>query len=112
MGTGIHVLTRQKLEEKERNYWLAKTAVGKIFTIGVLVALMVGVVFVYQVISSDITQRFGNMPPSRPWVMAIATSSGSCFSRRFITAYSGTYPDSPSACSCTLGGAAAGCPLP
>ncbi len=31
---------------------------GKIFTIGVLVALMVGTVFVYQVISSDITQRF------------------------------------------------------
>jgi putative ABC transport system permease protein len=58
-GTGIHVLTRSELEDKERNYWVSKTAVGKIFTIGVLVALMVGTVFVYQVISSDITQRFG-----------------------------------------------------
>ena len=58
-GTGIHVLTRSEMEDKERNYWLTKTAVGKIFTIGVLVALMVGTVFVYQVISSDITQRFG-----------------------------------------------------
>ena len=58
-GTGIHVLTRTELEDKERSYWLTKTAVGKIFTIGVLVALMVGVVFVYQVISSDITQRLG-----------------------------------------------------
>jgi putative ABC transport system permease protein len=57
-GTGIRVLTRVDLEDKERNYWLNKTAVGKIFTIGVLVALLVGVVFVYQVISSDITQRF------------------------------------------------------
>jgi putative ABC transport system permease protein len=57
-GSGIRVLTRTAMEEKERNYWLNKTAVGKIFTIGVLVALMVGVVFVYQVISSDITQRF------------------------------------------------------
>jgi putative ABC transport system permease protein len=57
-GSGIRVLTRAAMEEKERNYWLNKTAVGKIFTIGVLVALMVGTVFVYQVISSDITQRF------------------------------------------------------
>jgi putative ABC transport system permease protein len=58
-GTGIHVMARSEMEDKERNYWLTKTAVGKIFTIGVLVALMVGTVFVYQVISSDITQRFG-----------------------------------------------------
>ena len=57
-GTGVRVRTRKDLEERERSYWLNKTAVGKIFTIGVLVALMVGVVFVYQVISSDITQRF------------------------------------------------------
>ncbi len=57
-GTGIRVLTREAMEDKERTYWLTKTAVGKIFTIGVLVALMVGVVFVYQVISSDITQRY------------------------------------------------------
>jgi putative ABC transport system permease protein len=57
-GTGIRVLPRSAMEEKERTYWLNKTAVGKIFTIGVLVALMVGTVFVYQVISSDITQRF------------------------------------------------------
>jgi putative ABC transport system permease protein len=57
-GTGIRVLTRKAMEDKERQYWLNKTAVGKIFTIGVLVALMVGIVFVYQVISSDITQRF------------------------------------------------------
>jgi putative ABC transport system permease protein len=57
-GTAINVLTRQAMEDKERDYWVNKTAVGKIFTIGVLVALMVGVVFVYQVISSDITQRY------------------------------------------------------
>jgi putative ABC transport system permease protein len=57
-ATGIKVLTRPAMEAKERDYWLNKTAVGKIFTIGVLVALMVGTVFVYQVISSDITQRF------------------------------------------------------
>jgi putative ABC transport system permease protein len=56
-GTGIRVMARSDLEDKERNYWLNKTAVGKIFTIGVLVALMVGTVFVYQVISSDITHR-------------------------------------------------------
>ncbi len=55
----VRVLTRQAMEAQELNYWLNKTAVGQIFLIGVVVALIVGTVFVYQVISSDISNRFG-----------------------------------------------------
>lgn len=54
----VRVLTRQAMEEQELDYWLNKTAVGQIFLIGVVVALIVGTVFVYQVISSDISNRF------------------------------------------------------
>jgi putative ABC transport system permease protein len=44
--------------EKETRFWVDKTAVGKIFSFGVIVALVVGTVFVYQVLSSDITNRY------------------------------------------------------
>jgi putative ABC transport system permease protein len=54
----VRVLTRQAMIEHEMDFWLNKTSVGKIFFIGVVVALVVGIVFVYQVLSSDITTRF------------------------------------------------------
>lgn len=54
----VRVYTRAQMEDKEKNYWVSKTSLGVIFILGVVVALIVGVVFVYQVISSDITNRF------------------------------------------------------
>jgi putative ABC transport system permease protein len=53
----VHVYTRAEMLEKERQFWVKQTAVGTIFNFGVLVAMIVGVVFVYQVISSDIANR-------------------------------------------------------
>jgi putative ABC transport system permease protein len=57
-GDQVKVLTRKAMLDLETDYWLNKTSLGKIFFIGVLVALIVGMVFVYQVLSSDITARF------------------------------------------------------
>jgi putative ABC transport system permease protein len=53
----MRVFTRQELEEQEMRFWVTKTSVGQIFFMGVLVALLVGIVFVYQVISSDLKNR-------------------------------------------------------
>src|SRR5262249_24410388 len=52
------VRTHRVMEEQDKNYWLTKTSVGTIFALGVVVALVVGVVFVYQVMSGDIANRF------------------------------------------------------
>lgn len=54
----VRVLTRTEMLEREKDFWLNKTSVGKIFFIGVVVALIVGVVFVYQVLSSDVANRY------------------------------------------------------
>jgi len=53
----IEVLTRAKVETDERTYWLKRTPVGVIFTMGVLVACLVGIIFVYQVIATDIADH-------------------------------------------------------
>jgi putative ABC transport system permease protein len=53
----VHVYTRAAILERERQFWDKQTSVGTIFNFGVLVALIVGVVFSYQVISSDIANR-------------------------------------------------------
>jgi putative ABC transport system permease protein len=53
----VRVLTRQQLEDQEKQYWMNNTSIGVLFSFGVVVSLIVGTVFVYQVISSDITNR-------------------------------------------------------
>jgi putative ABC transport system permease protein len=50
----VRVWTRAAIEARERNYWLRNTSLGMIFMLGVFVALLVGAVFLYQVIASDI----------------------------------------------------------
>ena len=46
--------TRDEINAKETDYWIQETAVGRFFTLGVVVALVVGVIFVYQMMSADI----------------------------------------------------------
>jgi putative ABC transport system permease protein len=45
---------RDEINEKESEYWIQETAVGRFFTLGVVVAIVVGVIFVYQMMAADI----------------------------------------------------------
>jgi putative ABC transport system permease protein len=45
---------RDEINAKESAYWIQETAVGRFFTLGVGVALVVGVIFVYQMMAADI----------------------------------------------------------
>ncbi len=54
----VQVLTYENLMKKEMRYWLFGKSIGLIFLFGVVVALIVGLVVVYQVLSSDITDHF------------------------------------------------------
>jgi putative ABC transport system permease protein len=53
----VRVSTRRVVEKNEKGFWVYETSLGLIFNAGVVVALLVGVVFVYQVISSDLKNR-------------------------------------------------------
>jgi putative ABC transport system permease protein len=46
--------TRDEINAKEASFWVQQTAVGRFFTLGVWVALVVGVIFVYQMMAADI----------------------------------------------------------
>jgi putative ABC transport system permease protein len=48
------VLSRQQLAEREMNYWKRTSAVGFIFSLGVLVGFVVGGIIVYQILYSDV----------------------------------------------------------
>lgn len=55
----VQVLTRDEMLAAETHHWVSKTSVGKIFGLGVVLALIVGMAIVYQVLSSDVTNRLG-----------------------------------------------------
>ena len=47
-------ITRDELERRERDFWVNQTSTGRIFASGVLVAMAVAAVVVYQVLSNDV----------------------------------------------------------
>ncbi|MEM9213083.1 MAG: ABC transporter permease DevC [Cyanobacteria bacterium P01_F01_bin.150] len=53
----VAVMTQAQLTERERVYWLTNTSIGFIFSLGVGVAVIVGVVIVYQVLYTDISNH-------------------------------------------------------
>jgi putative ABC transport system permease protein len=54
LPSGVVVTTRQEISERERRYWVEATAVGRFFSLAVVVALVVGVAFVYNIMAGDI----------------------------------------------------------
>lgn len=55
----VVVLSRDELFRREKDYWVNQTSTGKIVTFGLLVALTVAAVVVYQVLSNDIRSHLG-----------------------------------------------------
>jgi len=53
----VQVFTREGIYEQERTFWISKTAVGTFFFFGVLLALFVGAIFVYQMMVADIKKH-------------------------------------------------------
>ena len=55
----VQVLTRQEFIEFERSYWATNTPIGFIFNLGVTMGFIVGVIIVYQVLSTDVNAHMG-----------------------------------------------------
>jgi putative ABC transport system permease protein len=53
----VQVLTRAQLNAHERGHWRTKTAAGQFFSVGVVLAVVVGVVFVYQMLAGDVRKH-------------------------------------------------------
>lgn len=68
----VRVFTRAELIREEQEFWVSGTSVGVIFGIGVIVAIIVGVVFVYQVMAGDISNHL----PEYATLKAIGYSNG------------------------------------
>ena len=53
----VKVISKQELLEFEKSYWHSSTAVGFIFTLGTIIAFVVGTVIVYQILYSEVSEH-------------------------------------------------------
>jgi len=53
----VNVLTKQEFIEFEKNYWATNSPIGFIFNLGVTMGFVVGVIIVYQVLSTDVSDH-------------------------------------------------------
>ena len=53
----VTVFTRAEIEKQEQDYWVNRTALGQFFYFGVLLAVTVGGIFIYQMMVADIKKH-------------------------------------------------------
>ncbi|MFN6469362.1 MAG: ABC transporter permease DevC [Nostoc sp. SerVER01] len=54
LGDDVKVLTQEEFIAFEKDYWQQNTPIGFIFSLGAMMGFLVGVIIVYQVLSTDV----------------------------------------------------------
>src|SRR5262249_6244061 len=72
-GPGVRIFTRKELDAHETAYWTTRTSVGIIFRSGLLISLVVGIMIVYQIVSTQV----GRQLPQFATLKAIGYREGS-----------------------------------
>ncbi len=57
IGPGVQIFTRQQLKAHETAYWTTRTSVGIIFGSGLLISFVVGIMIVYQIVSTQVSRQ-------------------------------------------------------
>jgi putative ABC transport system permease protein len=53
----VQVMTYAQIIERDRSYWINTTSTGFMFSLGVFIAFIVGIVIVYQILYTDISNH-------------------------------------------------------
>ncbi|HUC71964.1 MAG TPA: FtsX-like permease family protein [Stellaceae bacterium] len=56
-GPGTQLFTRARLTKRETSYWTTRTSVGLIFGSGLLISIVVGIMVVYQIVSTQVSRQ-------------------------------------------------------
>jgi putative ABC transport system permease protein len=55
LAEDVNVFTKQQLEDEETKYWQDNTAIGYIFSLGMIVAITVGIIICYQILYTNVS---------------------------------------------------------
>ena len=57
VGSDVQIFTHSALETHETAYWTTRTSVGIIFGSGLLISFVVGIMIVYQIVSTQVSRQ-------------------------------------------------------
>jgi putative ABC transport system permease protein len=92
LPSDVKVLTKQEFIEFEKNYWSTNTAIGFVFSLGVTMGFLVGVIIVYQVLSTDVNDHLGEYATFKAMGYSPAYFLGVVFEEAVILAVLGFIP--------------------
>ncbi len=88
----VKVLTKEEFIQSEINYWQQNTAIGFIFNLGTAMGFMVGVIIVYQVLSTDVNAHMKEYATFKAMGYRNAYLLGIVFEETIIMAVLGFLP--------------------
>lgn len=57
LPSDVVVATRERLMQKEQEFWAQNTPIGFVFRLGLVMAMVVGTIIVYQILYTDVTSH-------------------------------------------------------
>ncbi|HEY9656379.1 MAG TPA: ABC transporter permease DevC, partial [Crinalium sp.] len=88
----VRVLTAQEYVQFEENYWKTASPIGFVFGLGTTMAFVVGVVIVYQVLSTDVNAHLKEYATFKAMGYSNAYLLGIVFEEAVILAFLGFIP--------------------
>jgi putative ABC transport system permease protein len=88
----VRVLTAEKFIQFEENYWRSASPIGFVFGLGTAMAFVVGVVIVYQVLSTDVNAHLKEYATFKAMGYHNAYLLGIVFEEAIILAFLGFIP--------------------
>lgn len=92
LPSDVRVLTAQEFVEFEENYWRTASPVGFVFGLGTVMAFVVGVVIVYQVLSTDVNAHLKEYATFKAMGYSNYYLLGVVFEEAMILAFLGFIP--------------------
>jgi putative ABC transport system permease protein len=86
------VMSRTEFIEFEKAYWQRNTSIGFIFTLGVGMGFIVGIVIVYQVLSTDVNSHMAEYATFKAMGYGNSYLLGIVFEEAFVLALLGFFP--------------------
>lgn len=86
------VMTKTEFIEFEKSYWQQNTSIGFIFSIGVAMGVVVGIVIVYQVLSTDVNSHMAEYATFKAMGYGTGFLLGVIFEEAIILAVLGFFP--------------------
>lgn len=88
----VRVMSKEEFIEFERNYWSKNRPIGRIFSFGMVIGFVVGVVIVYQILSTDVNDHLAEYATFKAIGYRHSYLLGIVFEEAAILAICGFFP--------------------